>query len=64
MPGIRVFKSLEEAFAAGFVFHERTPDGILVRRTSGDRFALAIVKNPQHDIDSAVLDDESLASER
>jgi len=42
--GIRIFKSVEEAEAAGFAVFERIPDGYLVRKTSGTTFALAIVK--------------------
>lgn len=42
--GIRVFKSLEEALAAGFVVFDRIPDGYLVRKSTGTQFALAIVK--------------------
>lgn len=42
--GIRVFSSLEEAQAAGFAIFERIPDGYLVRKDEGARFALAVVK--------------------
>lgn len=44
MSGIRIFSSLEEAQAAGFVMFDRLPDGYLVRKDSGTSFALAIVK--------------------
>jgi hypothetical protein len=44
MSGIRIFSSLEEAQAAGFVYFERTLDGYLVRKDTGDTFALALVK--------------------
>ena len=44
MSGIRIFKSIEEAQAAGFVVYERIPDGFLVRKSTGTEFALAIVK--------------------
>jgi hypothetical protein len=44
MSGIKVFSSLEEAHAAGFVVFDRLPDGYLVRKSSGTAFALAIVK--------------------
>ena len=44
MSGIRVFKSIEAAQAAGFVVYDRIPDGYLVRKSTGTTFALAIVK--------------------
>ncbi|MDQ6779624.1 MAG: hypothetical protein M3Z37_00510 [Candidatus Eremiobacteraeota bacterium] len=65
--GIRIFKSVEEAQAAGFAVFERIPDGYLVRKTSGNTFALAIVKltptiEPRPgDIESADRDDSSKA---
>lgn len=42
--GIRIFKSLEEAQAAGFAIFDRTPDGYLVRKAADGHFALAFVK--------------------
>lgn len=42
--GIRIFKSLEEARAAGFLPFEPLPDGYLVRKDLGGSFALALVK--------------------
>jgi len=44
MSGIRVFESLEEAQAAGFVLFDHIPGGYLVRKDAGGHFALAIVK--------------------
>ncbi|HLW38228.1 MAG TPA: hypothetical protein VKR99_07345 [Candidatus Eremiobacteraceae bacterium] len=44
MSGIKVFKSVAEAQAAGFAVYDRIPDGYLVRKSSGTSFALAIVK--------------------
>jgi len=66
MSGIRVFKSVEEAQAAGFSVYERIPDGYLVRKTSGASFALAIVKLTQSDVkggdDSRTADGEDRPS--
>jgi hypothetical protein len=42
--GIKVFSSLAEAKAAGFLPFEKTPTGYLVRRDDGHAFALAVVK--------------------
>jgi hypothetical protein len=44
MNGIRVFASLEEAQAAGFILFDHIPSGYLVRKDTGGHFALAIVK--------------------
>ena len=44
MTGIKVFTTLEEALAAGFVVFDRIPEGYLVRKDQGHTFALAIVK--------------------
>jgi len=44
MNGIRIFETLEQAKAAGFVVFDRLPDGYLVRKDTGSQFALAIVK--------------------
>ncbi len=50
MNGIRVFDSLEQAKAEGFIVFDRLPDGYLVRKDTGSQFALAIVKlNPRHE---------------
>jgi hypothetical protein len=42
--GIKVFSTLEEAKAAGFVLYDKTPDGFLVRRDDGHSYSLALVK--------------------
>jgi hypothetical protein len=42
--GIKVFATLDEALAAGYLFYERTADGYLVRRSDGHSYALAFVK--------------------
>jgi hypothetical protein len=44
MNGIRVFASLEDAQAAGFILFDHIPGGYLVRKDTGGHFALAIVK--------------------
>jgi hypothetical protein len=44
MQGIKIFASLEDARREGYFVFDRTPDGYLVRRDEGGRFALAIVK--------------------
>lgn len=49
MQGILVFGSLADAEKAGFTFFDRTPDGILVRRTDGRVMALAIVRARERD---------------
>jgi len=41
--GIKVFTSLEEAKAAGFLPYDKTKDGYLVRRDDGHTYSLAIV---------------------
>ena len=50
--GIKIFATLEEAKAAGFVLFEKRPDGYLVRRDDGHAYALALVrteKKPEED---------------
>jgi hypothetical protein len=42
--GIKVFSSLQEAKAAGFLPYDKTPDGYLVRRDDGHSYALALVR--------------------
>lgn len=42
--GIKVFTTLEEAKAAGFLPYDKTKDGFLVRRDDGHSYALALVK--------------------
>lgn len=37
---------MAEAEAAGFRVHDRTPDGIIVRREDGRYMALALVRAP------------------
>jgi hypothetical protein len=49
MFGIRIFDSLTEAEAAGFRFHDRTPDGMIVRREDGRLMAFALVRAPRDD---------------
>ncbi len=44
MPGIRVFNSLSEALAAGFMIYDRIAEGYLVRRDRGTALELAIVR--------------------
>jgi len=42
--GIKVFSTLDEALAAGFVLYDKTAEGLLVRRDDGHTYALALVR--------------------
>jgi hypothetical protein len=42
--GIKIFATLEEAKAAGFLPFEKRSDGYLVRRDDGHAYALALVR--------------------
>lgn len=64
MSGIRIFKSVEEAQAAGFSVYERIPEGYLVRKSSGTAFALAIVKLVKSDPEKTGQDKDGSTSER
>ena len=64
MSGIRVFKSIEEAQAAGFVVYDRIPDGYLVRKSSGTTFALAIVKLAKDSDRTGGVDERDAHKER
>ena len=43
MAGLVVFHSVAEALAAGFQIYDRTPDGYLVRKSTEQGWAMALV---------------------
>lgn len=45
MQGIRIFSTLAEAEAAGFMFFMQAADAIIVQRADGRVKALAVVKS-------------------
>lgn len=49
MQGIMIFKSMGEAFASGFQYFDRTPEGYLVRKLTPQGWALAIARDEDRD---------------
>jgi len=49
-PGLLVFRSLAEAFRAGFQIYDRTPTGYLVRTRMISGWAFALVDTRQAEV--------------